>query len=292
MPKYSAVIIARNEEKHIKKTINSILNQSISPYRVVVVDDCSTDATSEILNKMPVTVKRIPHKEFVAGETHAEIRNVGYAYIKDDPVDWVYSGDADIILPPKYCETIMKHAEENDAYIGAGIIHDLDELPMAGCCMIKHDWLRSIGMKTKWDGIYLCIMALSEGKNTLVRHADDCTVVTQRPSGSRYANQRKYGKGRIVRRMGASPGIVLWGAVVCAKRYGLREGIKFLQGGFGTKVEVSNEMKQMYRVWVKNDYLRRFGRHHRMLDKRGHNLICHPTVYNAKTNQTEKSHAM
>ena len=34
VPKYSAAIISRNEETHIKKTLESILNQSIKPYKV------------------------------------------------------------------------------------------------------------------------------------------------------------------------------------------------------------------------------------------------------------------
>ena len=278
MQRYSAVIIARNEEKHIKKTIDSILNQSIRPHKVIVVDDGSTDTTPEILNELPVAVKRISHKRFVPAKTHDEIRNVGLAHIRNDPVDWVYSGDADIILPPRYCETIMKHATENDAYIGAGIIHDLDELPMAGCRMIRHDWLRSVGMKTKWESIYLCIMALVEGKNTLVRHADDCTVVSQRPLG-RHSPDIQYGRGRLAKQMGASVDTLVYGSVVCTRKYGLRAGLKFCKGGLGRKMEVSKEMGQMYRMMVRNNCLRHFGRRHRMLDKRGgYNLICHPPI--------------
>ena len=133
---YSAVIIARNEERHIKETVESILKQSIKPYRIIVVDDGSTDSTPEILGTMPVTVKRLPDHDrgsTVYCNTLSDVRNAGLAYIRDDPVDWVYSGDADIVLPPRYCESIMRHAGERDSYIAAGIIGDkLDYLPYGG----------------------------------------------------------------------------------------------------------------------------------------------------------------
>ena len=82
MPKYSAVIIARNEEKFIKTTIESLLQQSIKPYKIVVVDDGSTDTTPDILSAMPVTVTKIQdHK--TEGSAYfnrlADIRNAGYA---------------------------------------------------------------------------------------------------------------------------------------------------------------------------------------------------------------------
>ena len=37
MQRYSAVIIAKNEEKNIEKSVKSILNQSIKPHRLIVV---------------------------------------------------------------------------------------------------------------------------------------------------------------------------------------------------------------------------------------------------------------
>ena len=167
MPGYSAVIIARNEEKHIKETVESILKQSTKPYRVIVVDDGSTDSTPEILGTMPVTVKKLPDHDrggTVYSNTLSDVRNAGLACIRNDPVDWVYTGDADIVLPPRYCESIMRHAGERGAYIAAGIIGDsLDYLPMQGCQMIKHGWLKSVGMETKWESIYICVKALALG---------------------------------------------------------------------------------------------------------------------------------
>ena len=270
---YSAVIIARNEEKYIKKSISSLLNQSIKPYRIVVVDDESTDATLEILSKMPVTVKRIIHKKYIPGDTHAEIRNAGFALVKDDPVDWVYSGDADIILPPRYCENIMKHCIENNAYIGSGTIHKPVELPMDGCRMLRHEWFKSIGMKTKWESIYLCIMALADGKNTLVRHADDCRVTTRIKDRTMFDTWMQI---IISKRMGASVDIQLYLLAIFVKRYGFYSGLKLCKELLHVKVQVPKNMACVYRILSRRYFLGRFGRYRKMIDRRNDNLICQP----------------
>lgn len=41
-----------NSEKFIHKTINSIINQSYKSWRIIIVDDASTDKTLLLLNKV------------------------------------------------------------------------------------------------------------------------------------------------------------------------------------------------------------------------------------------------
>jgi glycosyltransferase involved in cell wall biosynthesis len=50
MVKVTVLMTAYNEEKHIRKSINSILSQSFSDFELIIVDDCSTDATVAIIN--------------------------------------------------------------------------------------------------------------------------------------------------------------------------------------------------------------------------------------------------
>ena len=281
---YSAVIIARNEETHIKKTVESLLDQTIRPYRIVVVDDGSTDATPDILREMPVDVKHLPvhdDKHDVYYGTLHDIRNAGLVVVRDDPVDWVYSGDADIILPPKYCETIMNHAEKYGAYIGAGIEKNkYDQLPMDGCRMIKHNWLRSEGMTTKWESIYLCVKALAAGHRTMVRYTDDCVVTSQRPTGTAYAANSQYNQGTLTRKMGAPIPYVCWKAGVLTKSRGIRAGLLFLRGWGSAKIEVPDHMQRSCRQLL-NEYLMvrlfgRLGRRQRMFRMYDGSMVCGP----------------
>ena len=57
-PLVSVVITAYNAEKWIPDTLGSVFNQSYSDIELVVVDDCSTDKTWEILQETKQTVPR------------------------------------------------------------------------------------------------------------------------------------------------------------------------------------------------------------------------------------------
>ena len=45
------LITTFNSEKYIRETINSVLNQTYENFRIIIVDDCSTDRTFEICKK-------------------------------------------------------------------------------------------------------------------------------------------------------------------------------------------------------------------------------------------------
>ena len=47
----SVITPVYNAEKYIKKTIDSILNQSYKNIEIILVDDCSNDASQEIIKE-------------------------------------------------------------------------------------------------------------------------------------------------------------------------------------------------------------------------------------------------
>lgn len=49
--KFSIIIPAYNTEKYVDSTLNSIFNQTYKNYEIIVVDDCSTDNTYNLLKK-------------------------------------------------------------------------------------------------------------------------------------------------------------------------------------------------------------------------------------------------
>ena len=44
------ILPVHNSEKFIIKTINSIINQSFNDWRIIIIDDASSDKTLKILN--------------------------------------------------------------------------------------------------------------------------------------------------------------------------------------------------------------------------------------------------
>ena len=52
MPKVSIIMPVYNSEKHIEEAIKSVLNQTYTDWELIIVDDASTDRSTEIINKL------------------------------------------------------------------------------------------------------------------------------------------------------------------------------------------------------------------------------------------------
>jgi glycosyltransferase involved in cell wall biosynthesis len=50
--KVTVVIPVYNREKYIKKAITSVLKQTLTDWKMIIIDDCSTDRTPDILKKI------------------------------------------------------------------------------------------------------------------------------------------------------------------------------------------------------------------------------------------------
>ena len=66
----SVIVPTRNSEKTIKKTINSILNQSHKNLEIIVIDDGSGDDTLEILNKFKDKILLVKLLKFTSRPIH------------------------------------------------------------------------------------------------------------------------------------------------------------------------------------------------------------------------------
>ena len=49
MPKISILLTSYNHEKYLRKSIDSILNQTFKDFELIIVDDCSTDNSYGII---------------------------------------------------------------------------------------------------------------------------------------------------------------------------------------------------------------------------------------------------
>src|ERR687896_1952075 len=56
----TVIVPAYNEAETLADTVRSLKRQTVSPDQILVVDDCSTDATSEIAESLGVAVLRPP----------------------------------------------------------------------------------------------------------------------------------------------------------------------------------------------------------------------------------------
>ena len=118
--KYKYVIIspAKNEEKFIEKTIQSVISQTVLPIRWVIVDDGSADSTAEIVKKY---LKDYPFIRLVQREKSIErnFRNKvfairrGFEEVKDIDYEYYCNLDADVSFEPNYFEMLLNKFNEN-----------------------------------------------------------------------------------------------------------------------------------------------------------------------------------
>lgn len=59
MPKISAIMSVYNGETYLKEAIESVKNQTFKDWELIVINDCSTDSTGEILAELALTDSRI-----------------------------------------------------------------------------------------------------------------------------------------------------------------------------------------------------------------------------------------
>lgn len=115
--KISIVITAYNMGKFLEDTLDSVIKQTYNNIEVIIVEDCSTDNTKDIIEKYQTQddrIKVIYHKENMGagwGRRHGIEASTGDYFITVDGDDW---------LDPTFIESLVKRAEETDADIVSG----------------------------------------------------------------------------------------------------------------------------------------------------------------------------
>lgn len=111
--KYFIITPAKNEEKYIRFTLDSMVKQTLKPEQWVIVDDGSTDRTRDIAESYAkeypwIKVVAIPndHGKKLYGSKVIRAFNHGYNLIKDQQYDFIVKWDADLSFPETYFEQI------------------------------------------------------------------------------------------------------------------------------------------------------------------------------------------
>jgi glycosyltransferase involved in cell wall biosynthesis len=100
-PRFSIIIPTLNEEKFVPKLLQSLTEQSVKDFDVVVVDGKSKDRTVAVVNKF---VGKLPLTVEVSEKTGVSVqRNMG---AKIGKADWLVFVDADGVLLPNFIERI------------------------------------------------------------------------------------------------------------------------------------------------------------------------------------------
>ena len=123
--KYYIVIPTYNEEKFVSITLQSLVEQTILPTKIVVVNDNSTDKTEEIVKSFVAKYSFISLVNKTSDAIHLPGSKVIQAFqtgfeTLDDNYDIIVKIDSDLIFPSNYFETIIKHFKSDEQIGMAG----------------------------------------------------------------------------------------------------------------------------------------------------------------------------
>ena len=138
MNNYIIITPVFNEESYISTTLESVVNQTFIPYLWVIVDDGSTDKSTEIISEYSNRyswIKLVVNKQKNKRSVGAKVVNafyIGYDLVKNLEFTFIVKLDADLTLPSNYFEKI-NNAYNEDSTIGMA----------AGYCIInkKGKWV-------------------------------------------------------------------------------------------------------------------------------------------------------
>ena len=112
-PKVTIVIPVYNTENYLDKCLSSVVNQTFSDIKVIIVNDGSTDNSLEICKKYAVNDKRITLIDKV-NEGVSIARNIGINLAEGE---WIYFLDSDDFLDLNTLENLVIEAHSSDADI-------------------------------------------------------------------------------------------------------------------------------------------------------------------------------
>jgi len=214
---YYVVIPIHNEEDFLKNNLDSILEQTLAPKKVILVNDNSTDNTESIIDEYVIKNSVFKKLNSISSTQHMPGSKVVNAFNKglellDENYDFIVKLDADLILPKNYFEVISSHFR-NDKFLGicGGFIyeqnshgvwilnHPMDKDHIRGAIKAySKDCFKKIGgLKSAmgWDTVDE-LLAKFHGYTT---HTEDRLKVKHlRPTGKAYNAKAKRLQGKAM----------------------------------------------------------------------------------------------
>lgn len=224
---YVLISPCRNEAEHMRRTLDSVVAQSLLPALWVIVDDGSTDATPDILAEYAaayewIRVVRKPDRGHRAvGPGVIEAFYHGYESI--DPARFAYlcKLDLDLDLPQRYFEELIRRMQDNPRigtcsgkpYVrqNGKLISERrgDEMSVGMTKFYRADCFEAIGgfvHEVMWDAID-CHKARQMGWQAVSWDDPELRFEHLRPMGSSeisiFEGRRRHGRGQYF--MGSAP---------------------------------------------------------------------------------------
>ena len=111
-PLVSVIMPVYNAEEFLDRSISSVINQTYDNLEILLIDDCSTDNSYNILKEYAKKDKRIKVFHNQENQHVSETRNVG---IRNSTGKYLYFIDSDDFIDNDYIEHLVNTAEKENA---------------------------------------------------------------------------------------------------------------------------------------------------------------------------------
>lgn len=111
----TVIVPAYNEVASLADTINSLLNQTLPPTKIIVVNDCSTDATGDVARDLGVTVLRPPENT----GSKAGAQTYALPFVN---TEFAIAIDADTVLAPDAIEHLFEAVRDSNVAAASGYV--------------------------------------------------------------------------------------------------------------------------------------------------------------------------
>lgn len=218
--KVYCVIPTYNEEQFIAQTLTSLINQTVIPNKIVVVNDNSTDKTATIVADFVNKYSNITQILNKSENKHLPGSKVIKAFYKgfetlDDSYDIIVKLDADLILPNNYFERIIEmfhkdlqigmvggfaYIEKNGEWILENLT-DKDHIRGAFKAYRKECFSQIGGLKPAmgWDTVDELLCRFYNWKIVTL---EDLMVKHLKPTGAIYDKSARYKQGEAFYTLG------------------------------------------------------------------------------------------
>lgn len=110
----SVVLPVYNGEKYLKEAIEGILDQTYTNIELIVVNDCSTDSTMQILTEFVKKDKRVKVINNATNQKLPKSLNIGFEHCKGEYLTWTSD---DNIMMPNALERLHEELERSSNHL-------------------------------------------------------------------------------------------------------------------------------------------------------------------------------
>lgn len=114
MPKVSIIIPAYNVAPWIEETLESVARQTFNDFECIIVDDCATDNTLDVVNSW---IKKDNRFRVICRDVNGGLSAARNTGIKNAIGDYISFLDSDDIWHPDFLKRMLELIEKNDAWI-------------------------------------------------------------------------------------------------------------------------------------------------------------------------------